>query len=50
MSGSASTIADLEEWIGEILKEVGTPGAAVVLERNGEPLLARGFGYRDVPG
>jgi CubicO group peptidase (beta-lactamase class C family) len=41
-------IENLESWIDQTLREAGTPGAAVVLERNGERLLARGFGHRDV--
>jgi len=43
----ALPIAKLEAWIEETLRASGAPGGAVLLERNGEPLLARGFGHRD---
>jgi CubicO group peptidase (beta-lactamase class C family) len=48
MTAEPSSIADLEAWIEARLQKAGTPGAAVVLERNGETLLSRGFGHRDV--
>jgi CubicO group peptidase (beta-lactamase class C family) len=48
MTDTPLSIAELETWIEQTLKAVGTPGAAIVLERNGEPLLASGFGFRDV--
>jgi len=48
MTDKPLTIAELERWIEDRLQAAGTPGAAVILERRGEPLLARGFGYRDV--
>ncbi len=48
MTDTPLSIAELEEWIEHALREAATPGAAVVLERRGEPLLARGFGYGDV--
>jgi len=47
MTGGSS-IEYLEDWIGQTLREAGTPGASVVLDRRGERLLARGFGHRDV--
>jgi CubicO group peptidase (beta-lactamase class C family) len=50
MTNSPLSIAQLEEFIERKLGEAGTPGAAVVLERHGEPLLARGFGHREVEG
>jgi CubicO group peptidase (beta-lactamase class C family) len=48
MTSTSQSIAELERWIERTLQASGTPGASVVLERRGEPLLARGFGYRDV--
>jgi len=47
MTDKPLSISGLEQWIEATLREAGTPGAAVVLERHGEPLLARGFGHRD---
>ena len=47
MTHTALSIVELEAWIEGRLEAAGTPGAAVVLERGGEALLARGFGYRD---
>jgi CubicO group peptidase (beta-lactamase class C family) len=48
MTNPPQSIAELEQWIERRLQAAGTPGAAVILERRGEVLLARGFGYRDV--
>lgn len=47
MTDTPLLVAELETWIERTLQATGAPGAAVVLERNGETLLARGFGYRD---
>jgi len=47
MTEKPLSTAQLGQWIEETLQQAGTPGAAVVLERHGESLLARGFGYRD---
>jgi CubicO group peptidase (beta-lactamase class C family) len=43
-------LPELERWIEMRLQESETPGAAVILERQGEPLLACGFGQRNVAG
>jgi CubicO group peptidase (beta-lactamase class C family) len=48
MTAKPSSVAELEAWIEATLRAAGTPGAAVILERDGERLLARGFGRRDV--
>jgi CubicO group peptidase (beta-lactamase class C family) len=48
MTDTPPVITELDAWIERRLQAAGTPGAAVVLERRGEVLLARGFGYRDV--
>ena len=48
MSDAPLSITELERWIESTFQAAATPGAAVVLERHGEPLLARGFGHRDV--
>ena len=48
MTDEALSITRLEAWIEQALQAAGTPGAAVWLERGGETLLARGFGFRDV--
>ncbi len=48
MTAKPLSIAELEVWIEETMRAAGVPGAAVVLERGGERLLARGFGRRDV--
>jgi CubicO group peptidase (beta-lactamase class C family) len=48
MAAERFTLVALEAWIEATLHASGTPGAAVVLERNGETLVSRGFGYRDV--
>ena len=50
MAAEPFTIAELETWIEARLQASGTPGAAVVLERNGKTLVSRGFGHRDVAG
>jgi CubicO group peptidase (beta-lactamase class C family) len=47
MTDAPLSTAELEAWIERTLEAAATPGAAVVLERNGETLLARGFGRRD---
>lgn len=47
MTDAPLAMAELEAWIEQTLEAAGTPGAAVILERHGEPLLARGFGFRD---
>jgi len=47
MTDEALSIPRLEAWIEQALQAAGTPGAAVWLERGGEALLARGFGFRD---
>jgi CubicO group peptidase (beta-lactamase class C family) len=47
MSDASLTIPQLEQWIEGRLQKAGTPGAAVLLERDGEPLLSRGFGHRN---
>jgi CubicO group peptidase (beta-lactamase class C family) len=48
MTDAPLSIAELEAWIEQTLGAADVPGGAVYLERRGEPLLARGFGYRDV--
>jgi CubicO group peptidase (beta-lactamase class C family) len=48
MTDAPLSIAELEGWIEETLRASGAPGGSVVLERHGEPLLARGFGHCDV--
>ena len=47
MTDTPLSIAELETWIERTLQQAGAPGAAVILERGGEALLARGFGVRD---
>jgi CubicO group peptidase (beta-lactamase class C family) len=47
MTDALLSIAELEPWIERTLAAAGAPGGAVYLERRGEPLLTRGFGYRD---
>jgi CubicO group peptidase (beta-lactamase class C family) len=47
MTDAPLSIAELEPWIERTLNAAGAPGGAVYLERRGEPLVARGFGYRD---
>ena len=43
MTDTRLSIAGLEEWIERTLREAGTPGAAVVLERRGEPAPRSGL-------
>lgn len=47
MTATPLSIEELDAWIERTLETAQTPGAAVVLERHGEPLLARGYGHRD---
>ncbi len=43
-------IAELEAYIGELLDEYGTPGAAVAIVRDNEVVYTAGFGVRNPEG
>ena len=43
-----SKTAALTEFITSIMKEFSVPGLSIALTHHGQPLLARGFGQRDV--
>lgn len=50
-AGHALTAADLETWLDGLmpsaLHSAGVPGAVVVVVKDGQPLLEKGYGYAD---
>ena len=50
-AGHALTTADLEAWLDGLmpaaLRSAGVPGAVVVVVKDGQPLLEKGYGYAD---
>ena len=51
VTGHALTATDLEAWLDGLmpsaLRSAGVPGAVVVVVKDGQPLLEKGYGYAD---
>ncbi|UCF20553.1 MAG: serine hydrolase [Gemmatimonadota bacterium] len=50
VQSSAATAEDLDAFISGVVTESGLPGLAIAVVKDGEVILSKGYGYRDLDG